>query len=176
MKWLMLAVSLAVALVVVPAAHAARIITAQFDVDGERVLETFYSDDGYPTPHEVLWYLAAPPNNLRDERVKITPLADNPLAADLTGEVVVTLRNGRGEFKVDKLRLVRDSAEDNRWYLPREEIERVESQIPPTRQVQPPATASTMADFGLVGGVVLLVLLAIAVVVMFMPRGTNSSN
>jgi hypothetical protein len=169
MKWLCF-LSVAIVVAIASSANAARIITAQFDVDGERVLETYYSDDGYPTPHEVLWYLATPPNNISDESVQISPLADNPLAAELTGEVVVTLRNGKANFRVDKLRLIRNSAEENNWYLPRAELERVESQVPPTRAVQRPTSSGAFARLGWLGGIVLLGLLAISVVVMFLPR------
>jgi hypothetical protein len=169
MKWHLLAAGSAVILTFAPSAHAARLITAQFDVDGEQVLETYYSDDGYPTAHEVLWYLATPPNMVGDDTVKVTPLADNPLAAELTGDVVVTLRNGRGLFMTDKLRLIRDSAEEDRWYLPRDEVQRVETQIPPTPKAQRPSSTGLFTRIGVIGGVVVVLLLALAAVVMFSP-------
>src|SRR5690606_17183465 len=152
MKWLLVAAPLVAVLLASPSAMAARIVTAQFDVDGERVLETYYSDDGYPTPHEVLWYLATRPGSIGDEGAKITPLADNPLVAELSGDVVVTLRNARGIIRTDKLRLIRDSADEDHWYLPRDELQRVESQIPPTARVQRTSSMGFTTRIGLIGG------------------------
>jgi hypothetical protein len=105
-------------------ASAARLNAVKFEHDGKLVLTTYYSDNGHPPAAEVWQGLGASPNMADEEKATVAASPDDSLKARLTGNIVISIKNTGTRVQVNELKLVRDDATKQEWYLPAEELER----------------------------------------------------
>lgn len=106
--------------------EAARLLTATVELDGQIVLNTAYPDDSNPYQERVWRYLADPPG--WTESSKIQASHDDPLRAELKGEIVIRIVHVSRtivEARATELTLVRPDPLSDYWHLPDSEVERV---------------------------------------------------
>jgi hypothetical protein len=145
-------------------AFAARLLTAEVEVDGKLVLRTSYADDGTANRSAVWRYLGREPGMA--ETAKIQPDEANPDRARLTGNIAIRIHHGGGSVvlaKATELQLVRIGSPNDRWYLPADEVERIAAAngIPRNAPMGAPAATFWLAIVALLAVLVLaLVLLA----------------
>jgi hypothetical protein len=135
--WVLFALTvLGLCLTAMPA-QAARFITLSVELDGKPLLGGHKTDDGIPGLKTVfVWrYLKSAPLYPEAE-ASIRPEPDRPLEALLRGNLVVKLEHARQTARTvqaSELKLTRQSAESNQWYL---DPAWVESNDPPGDPVE----------------------------------------
>lgn len=139
-------------------AFAARLLTAEVEVDGQLVLRTSYTDDGTANRSTVWRYLGREPSMA--ETAKIQADEAHPEQARLTGDIVIRIHHGGGSIvlgNTTELQLVRIGSPNDRWYLPAAEVERIAAAngIPPP--VAPGAPSATLW-LGILCGLSVLIL------------------
>jgi hypothetical protein len=138
-----LAAVTAVCLIARPA-HAARLLVVKIEHNGQVAQTSFYEDDGTADKRTVWSYLGSDPLAVEGGGT-IVASADDPLRANLAGEVVITVTHARSpliEARIKNLNLTRLRPDRDRWYLPPEEIQRaglaaglpIETASPPNSQ------------------------------------------
>ena len=121
-----------------PMAHAERFIAFEIRLEGNRALSGFRLDDGLASPDVVWDYLktieftrprnaAAGAKGGYVEGFVVTPDADDPLRATVTGNLQISCRYG-GSVEVKSLKLVRKTRDAEKWQVAPDEFERI-SQI-----------------------------------------------
>ena len=114
--------------------NAASIVKATYNHDGDAIALMIYTGpDGGPNsdPAEYWALLGKAPESAYD--VKIKPDEAGGKTATLKGEIRVSveIRNkfSMGTVKVDELTLKRDDGESIRWYIPTEELKRIQALV-----------------------------------------------
>jgi hypothetical protein len=112
--------------------HAASIVKATYSHDGgEIALMVYTGPDGGPDSDPAKYWalLGKAPESAYE--VKIKPDKDGGKTATLKGdiEVSVEIRNkfNMGTVKAGELKLVRDDGRSKRWYLPADELKRIQA-------------------------------------------------
>lgn len=153
-----------------PTACAARLLTAEVEVDGKLVLRTAYTDDGTANRSTVWRYLGREPG--MTETAKIQADEANPQQARLNGDIVIRIHHGGSpivQAETTKLQLVRIGSPNDRWYLAAAEVERIAAAngIP-----RPVASGSPSATFwlGIIGGLAVLVMALVLLLWIMWPR------
>ena len=119
-------------------AKAMRLTDFEIRLDGSLALLCMHFDDGFASPDVVWDYLktieftrprnaAAGAKGGYAEGFAVTPDANDPLSATLTGNLQISCRYG-GSVAVKSLKLVRKTRDAEKWQVAPEEFERV-SQI-----------------------------------------------
>jgi len=108
-------------------AQAARLLTISVERGGKSILQGEEVDDGIPGLNTVVVWrypITAPLSPTGEASIRREP--DGPLEALLRGNLVVKLKHGQSTsraVKVSELRLTRQSAESDNWYLDRTWVE-----------------------------------------------------
>ncbi len=88
---------------------------------------TFDAPDKYREAQ--LWrHAGAAPFAVDESRPPLSAVSDDPLRAKLSGPVtvrIVHVESVETSVSVDNLELIRDAEEEQRWYLPKNEVERL---------------------------------------------------
>lgn len=187
--------SVATILICQTSANAARLLHVEYEVDGEQILATAYTDGGADAA--TVWrYLSETPNfgtrqEVTDEKVdgqpdgrkevvrKFAPFSvdeNDPMRATLTGDVVVRILHASqtiAEVKVSELTLIRDDSSEDRWYVPEAEVEHT-AMLAGLGTPTPATAAATWIGMGIrvffVAAIVLLVVVGILAVVISTTR------
>ncbi len=148
-------------------ASAARLLRFTIEVDGKPVLEGIASDRGTEPPAEVWlnWGTAA----LESQDQTLLPLTTTDAASSrLTGNIVLTARHSDrilGQARVDAVELVRRPEAGGAWALAPQEVSRtaIAAGLPPMPSKSSDSVMRRLIQIVAAGGLVLLVLGAIAV-------------
>jgi hypothetical protein len=108
-------------------AFAARLLHVVISHDGATVVRNFYDDNGTADAATVWRYLQRPPERVDGDAVAVAADPADPLAANLTGDITVSvLHGGRvvAQASLSALSLRRDDARSLAWRLPAAEVER----------------------------------------------------
>jgi hypothetical protein len=144
--------------------------------DGDQViLHTYYQDYGTEKPAIVWRYLEQKPIGVAEEDTSIEADEDNPLRATLKGTLRVTIGHTTqvlAEASVTELSLTRESADDQLWFLPENEVERTAALagLPPK-----PKGLGTTARRALIAALLIATVMVAVALVWFIkrPRSTD---
>jgi hypothetical protein len=108
-------------------AHAARLLQFTIELDGKVILHTLYQDSGRPDAPAVWGYWGKAPITAVEKDTSVKPDAEDAKTATLKGDLRLRIQHVDrviAEARVESLRLIRQDAADDRWFLPREEVQR----------------------------------------------------
>lgn len=153
-------------------AIAARLLKCSIELDSQLVFKANYTDDGTATPETVWRYFAKRPGEPEVVRLEADP--DNPLSLEVEGDLVIRMQHVDRtivEAKASKLKLIRDDAANQQWYLPADEVERIAklNQIAEPSPWEMTERQRLLSYLG--GGVVVLVALAVIIAMAWRKSG-----
>ncbi len=119
--------ALATAILLVRPAWGARLLQVYVERDGTVVSCSYYEDDGRADEATVWRYLQRQPIMVDDGVTNIETDADNPLEAQLKGDLLLRIQHVEriiAQARLSTLTLCREHQQTQAWFLPVAEVER----------------------------------------------------